>query len=300
MVWYIYKTTCIINGKIYVGKHCTKKDSVDRAYLGSGKLLWLAINKYGKENFVQEIIEFNSSEEENCLREQFWISKLKSQDRNIGYNISPGGEGGISGFNRETNKWFALERWSKLTKEEHRARVEKMQKAAQSLESKKKISEASKAFHRNMTDEERKIYSKACSDGWSLDERKKAGKRLSDRNKNLKGLSMKEVFQQRYGEIEGQKHYDDYIKKQREAALKNAANRKLKSKQTLEKKKQFPKYKEYCLQTAKVQQMRTSLKRGKITQDEFNASYKNEVNLLNELKKELRRFLDDFNNGEAF
>jgi len=43
----IYKTTNIINGKIYVGKD----ESNNPAYLGSGYALKPAIKKYGKENF---------------------------------------------------------------------------------------------------------------------------------------------------------------------------------------------------------------------------------------------------------
>ena len=44
----IYKTTCLINNKIYIGQHCT--DAED-GYLGSGDLIKKAILKYGKHNF---------------------------------------------------------------------------------------------------------------------------------------------------------------------------------------------------------------------------------------------------------
>lgn len=58
MIWYIYKTTCLATGKLYIGKHMAKTDKVDKSYLGSGKLLKYAIERYGRENFVQEILEF--------------------------------------------------------------------------------------------------------------------------------------------------------------------------------------------------------------------------------------------------
>lgn len=94
----IYKTTNKINGKIYIGKHITK--NIDDGYMGSGKHLKRAINKYGIENFEREILfcfdnelEMNSKEaelvtEEFCLREDT-------------YNLCVGGRGGFSYINRE-------------------------------------------------------------------------------------------------------------------------------------------------------------------------------------------------------
>ena len=80
----IYKTTNLINGKIYVGQ-----DSFNNVeYFGSGKIIKQAIEKYGKENFKKEILEKCSSREELDERETFWIQELKSHDREIGYNIS--------------------------------------------------------------------------------------------------------------------------------------------------------------------------------------------------------------------
>jgi hypothetical protein len=63
----IYKTTNLINGKIYIGKD-SKNNS---KYLGSGLLLKRAILKYGKENFKKEILEECSSIEELNQREIF-------------------------------------------------------------------------------------------------------------------------------------------------------------------------------------------------------------------------------------
>lgn len=83
----IYKTINLINGKVYVGQDSNNNPN----YLGSGILLYNAINKYGKENFKKEIIEFCNTRKELNEREIFWIKKLDSRDRNIGYNISEGG-----------------------------------------------------------------------------------------------------------------------------------------------------------------------------------------------------------------
>lgn len=48
----IYKTTNLINNKIYVGKDSHN----DSNYFGSGTILVKAIKKYGKENFKKEIL----------------------------------------------------------------------------------------------------------------------------------------------------------------------------------------------------------------------------------------------------
>lgn len=81
---FIYKTTNLINGKIYIGQHKLNNNK----YLGSGKLLKKAILKYGEKNFKREIIEYCENEEKLIDRETFWINKLDATNKKIGYNIS--------------------------------------------------------------------------------------------------------------------------------------------------------------------------------------------------------------------
>jgi group I intron endonuclease len=91
MFGYIYKTTNLVNGKIYVGKHASS--FFDTTYIGSGKTLCKAIKKYGKKNFDCILIEAVENEADLNLREKYWIAKLNARDKNVGYNINEGGEG---------------------------------------------------------------------------------------------------------------------------------------------------------------------------------------------------------------
>jgi hypothetical protein len=66
MAYYIYKTTNLVNGKAYIGKH---NGALTDDYLGSGTLLKCAIEKYGRENFKKEILYISKNEEENREKE---------------------------------------------------------------------------------------------------------------------------------------------------------------------------------------------------------------------------------------
>ena len=84
----IYKTTNLVNGKIYIGQD--SKNNAD--YLGSGLILSRAINKYGIENFKKTVIETCDTKKELNECEIYWIDKLSATT--IGYNIALGGSDG--------------------------------------------------------------------------------------------------------------------------------------------------------------------------------------------------------------
>lgn len=85
----VYKITNIINGKIYIGKDSNN----DKYYYGSGVLIKKAIKKYGKKNFVKEILEICNSEADLNKKEIYWISYYKKKLKENCYNIGEGGEG---------------------------------------------------------------------------------------------------------------------------------------------------------------------------------------------------------------
>jgi len=86
----IYKTTNLINGKIYVGQDSKNNPK----YLGSGKILKYALKKYGLENFKKEILEYCKTIDELNEREKYWIYELSSTNKDIGYNVGFGGQSG--------------------------------------------------------------------------------------------------------------------------------------------------------------------------------------------------------------
>ena len=90
---YIYCIVNKVNGKMYVGK-MSKPVKYSKSYMGSGKLIKKAIEKYGKDSFIKKVLEENVAKEELSSKEMFWIKKLNSKLPN-GYNLTDGGEGFI-------------------------------------------------------------------------------------------------------------------------------------------------------------------------------------------------------------
>lgn len=89
---YIYKTTNTENKKIYIGMH--KSEVFDETYFGSGVLIKRALQKYGKDVFIVELIEWATTRKELCEKEIYWIDYFNSYNPNIGYNLALGGDGG--------------------------------------------------------------------------------------------------------------------------------------------------------------------------------------------------------------
>ena len=91
-IHYIYKTTCNITKKYYIGMHSTINQN--DGYMGSGKRLRYSIRKYGKENHIKEILEFLPTREELIIRESEIVDKVLLTDK-LCMNIKEGGQGGF-------------------------------------------------------------------------------------------------------------------------------------------------------------------------------------------------------------
>jgi len=103
-IYIVYKTTNLVNGKIYVGIHKQKTKWFD-GYFGSGILLQAAIKKYGIENFVRETLhEYETLNE--CRKKEYEIVDVEFCKRKDTYNISIGGTGGdtLAGYDADTIK----------------------------------------------------------------------------------------------------------------------------------------------------------------------------------------------------
>lgn len=102
----IYKITNLINNKLYVGKteQTLRKRWLEhvqeaRRYKKCGNLFYKtrfypAMVKYGFNNFKIELVEQVAENDNIDDREKYWISKLQTQNPDIGYNIADGGMGG--------------------------------------------------------------------------------------------------------------------------------------------------------------------------------------------------------------
>lgn len=98
----IYKITNKVNNKVYIGqtvqtlkerfqKHCQNANNNDKTH--KNMAIVKAIKKYGKENFIIELIEEVRTEDLDN-REKYWISYYNSYEN--GYNCTKGGQNGAT------------------------------------------------------------------------------------------------------------------------------------------------------------------------------------------------------------
>lgn len=157
MYFTVYKTTNLVNNKVYIGKHQTA--DLDDEYLGSGVILKEAIKKYGRKSFGKEILFVFDNEHEMNIKEKELVT-AEFINRSDTYNIGIGGEGGahFSGKSHTayTKKKISDSRKNVVYSEERRSKIsEANRRRIVSEETKRKLSEKAK----NRTIEVRKSIS---------------------------------------------------------------------------------------------------------------------------------------------
>jgi len=178
---FIYKVTNKVNGKLYVGQtRCQfskrKREHINDANIGRGYKLENAINKYGKDNFIWEILYETENIEELDPKEIFFIQKYKANNKKYGYNSTEGGEGSYirtpktitllkesrkgqhSGKNnpmygkkhtKEAKKKMGVNKGKKLSEEQRRKISESLKGKKHTEETKGKMSAVAKKRKRN-------------------------------------------------------------------------------------------------------------------------------------------------------
>lgn len=147
-IGYIYKITCLINNKIYVGSKLSK--TFVESYWSSSlnNDYWNDLKQYGKENFKREILCWCKTKKELREKEKQYIILENALTSKGGYNQALGANTIIFTENiKDKMKMSAKLRWQSLTEKEKQLYSELHKKIAldpkgkmQSKEYKEKMS----------------------------------------------------------------------------------------------------------------------------------------------------------------
>ena len=179
----IYKITNKVNGKMYIGQHIT--DDLDDGYMGSGKVIMLAVNKYGEEAFTKEWLEFaENAEDLNYLERMYvdeeWLARPDTYNLVLGGKSTAGAGNPMYGrrHSKETRQKLADARRNKTpwNKGKVGSQVAWNKGRKMSEESKAKVSEARRKFceergkthwyHNVVTKQNAQLKESEVQDGW--------------------------------------------------------------------------------------------------------------------------------------
>ena len=143
------------NGKVYVGLTCHGDNIEEKRYGHNGSkynkqpLVYRAIQKYGWDNIEHEIIANYINRESAINIEKDLITLYHSNEREHGYNLSPGGEEG-SYHSEESRKKMSEQRKGKKKSEEHKRKIGEARRGMKMNEEFcRKMSEIAKNRHRD-------------------------------------------------------------------------------------------------------------------------------------------------------
>jgi group I intron endonuclease len=208
----IYKTTNLINGKIYIGQDKNNNPN----YYGSGDLIKNAIRKYGKKYFTKDILCVCETIDELNSKEKQYIEEYNSTNKNIGYNISFGGTNGTMLHRKHTNETKLKMKNSSLGKkksESHCKNIGLSKKGIPlTIEHKQKISNSNPLKGKKIGPH-------------SIDVRKKIsmtkkGKKMSDETK----LKMSKSHMGIKNHFYGKKHSEEFMETKRKKIIQLTIN----------------------------------------------------------------------------
>lgn len=164
MYYTVYKITNTLNGRFYIGKHQTK--NLNDRYMGSGKLLKQAIEKYGIDNFTKEILEVYDTEEEMNEAEKKLVTLSEES-----YNLCEGGQGGFNYINRQDIDKFRGKKHTDQTKRKISKAMSGKKRDPHSDQTRRKISNSKKgkpnpSARREKTEEEKEKIRKSVKKWW--------------------------------------------------------------------------------------------------------------------------------------
>jgi group I intron endonuclease len=178
---YVYLTTNNITGQQYVGDRSTFIEPEKDRYLGSGREIRIAKLKYGRRNFTKKVLEICDTRKEAGDKQGYYIRLYKTHISQGGYNVC--WDGGTCNGDRthsEESKQLMRDK-AKFRKPQSKDTKEKRNKAL--------------LGHDVSSETIEKII------------------------KKQKGVSKKDIFIKRYGEIEGNKKYKEWIENMRISKL---------------------------------------------------------------------------------
>ena len=115
IIYSLYKVVNTFNGKVYIGftKNFTKRlNEHKQDFKRFDTKFYKAIKKYGMDNFSNEILYQSLNENHIKEMEIYFISEYNSY--RIGYNSTPGGDGGGRTITQKTKNKMSLSKKGKF------------------------------------------------------------------------------------------------------------------------------------------------------------------------------------------
>ena len=189
-IGFVYLTTNIVNGKIYVGQRRFLDDKKENAdYIGSGgEHFKAAIKKYGRKNFKRRILKLcETSDELNHFEKLYSMEYNPNLDPKIGYNKFHGSvcDGDNPSRNEEVRKLQSLS-----AKKNRSKNGSWWTGKRHSEESRKKIAESNS--RRKLSKESKEKMSDSLRRYWTEEKRQQKSEQMKGKISPRKGVKLSE------------------------------------------------------------------------------------------------------------